>query len=372
MKDTYNEEQVINITMEHGYDGSEFDTKAWKQRGSLKPDRSLNALISKLETIYNHVEMQGKGKKRQYILRGKKETVSDRTFNYKGSIPTKEDKLMQEYIFNNLKKFNGISNSYNGWAKTLRFPEVNINKFDEYEGLIKDIHYSIGVPYRAAEVVSRFIQAITIRNKDVIEKSFQRLHKENRINVIEVYNTYTDDNKYEEIDDYLYEDIHTHLKTYLESKGYTFYMYSQSLTSIYKTDRDKQMIKEVEKYLIDYFGIKYFFKSYKILIVDPDYKKEVNRQDFEQAYFQRLIKLSEERQLKDNYKDTSYLWRKFYFLHTLMLMKEVGFMTDNIDTLIKNERKLYSIKSEEYSIDWTIASFEQSKKKKDELNQFNK
>lgn len=45
MKIEVTEEQAINITIEHGYDGKEFETSTWKQRGCLKPNGTMKKLI---------------------------------------------------------------------------------------------------------------------------------------------------------------------------------------------------------------------------------------------------------------------------------------------------------------------------------------
>lgn len=95
-----NEEEAINITIQHGYDGSEFETMAWKRRGCLIPDRTLEGLISKLLTIYSGVKFEGKGKKRTYILKDKKVEVSERKFNYKGTVRDYEPLKVEEKHFN--------------------------------------------------------------------------------------------------------------------------------------------------------------------------------------------------------------------------------------------------------------------------------
>jgi hypothetical protein len=42
---------------------------------------------------------------------------------------------------------------------------------------IKDLHRGFPIIYNPKEVVSKFIQTVNKRNKDVIEKSFQRLEQ---------------------------------------------------------------------------------------------------------------------------------------------------------------------------------------------------
>lgn len=90
----------------------------WKTRGCLSPNRTLEALTRKLKTIYEIVEVEGKGKKRKYILKDKKEVVNEREYNYKGSVPTVDDYTMKEFIFSYLIN-NRIKSpkTYNKWGE---------------------------------------------------------------------------------------------------------------------------------------------------------------------------------------------------------------------------------------------------------------
>ncbi|MDE3838642.1 hypothetical protein C0966_04465 [Bacillus methanolicus] len=356
-KTVFTEEEAIKITIEHGYDGAEFQTSVWKQRGCLKNNGTLKALISKLETIYNNVEMIGNGKKRQYILSDKKDKVTERTFNYKGSVATVKDEIMKEYIFNQLTKFNHeLKQSYKGWARVLGFCDPDSLSAEEMIETIKELHSGFPVLYNPKEVVSIFIQTLDIRNKDVIEKSFQRLQKEERINVKEVYIFKTIEGEYEEVWLETYQDAEESLRDFLESKDVSYYAYIQSVSSFHKSNKMKEIIKEVEEYLSEQFGIKYFFKSFRVKVLDPTIKKEVTKDEFNQAYFQRLIKLSQNRQNKVDYKQSPIFWKRFYLLNTLTLLDYMN--VSGIDELLKEEKKKYSTKTDEYSIDYSIYLFE--------------
>jgi hypothetical protein len=369
-KETFSEEEAINITLENGYDGSELNTSTWINRGCLKPNRSLDALISKLETIYNHVEVIGKGKKRQYILRNKKNIVTERQLNYKGSLPTEQDEIMKEYIFNKLIKLNRHSNSYKGWSEILKFPSVDLNLFNQYEKTIKELHAGFPTVYNPKDVISKFYQSILMRNKDIIERSFQRLQKENIIIVTEIYNIYTNDNTYDEIDKDEFEYIQAAQKEFLEQKGSSLYIYTQSLTNLNKSKDNLKLIREVEEFLIDNFNVRYMFKSFKVVVLDYTQIKLVTIEEFYTAYYERYIKLSEERQAKETYNNTVYFWRKFYLLNTLTLLDYIGI--EGLSDQIKKEKISYYERKEEYSIDWTIHQFEMQKQRQEELNKFNK
>jgi hypothetical protein len=347
------EEQAIKITIEKGYNGSEYKTAAWKQRQCLKPDRTLSGLIGKLETIYNHVEFVGTGKKRKYILKDKKNEVSEREFNYKGSIPTHEDEVMTEYIFNHLLNYTSdYTKAYKGWAKEIGFINPNSLIIEDMIKVIKDLHYGINMIYNPNEVVSIFLQTLNVRNKDIIEKSFQRLEKDNRIKVTEIYNIKDVDGQYKTITQTEYNTFTTHIGEFLKQYDVSYYAYTQSLNSIHKTKKIKEVINYVNDYLLNHFNIEYFFKSFKVLVIDKEIKREVSKEEFNAAYFQRLIKLTMDRQEKENYKDSISFWKKFYLINTLSLLKHIK--VSGIDVLLQEQKEQYINKLDEFSLDTLI------------------
>lgn len=353
LKTIFTEEEAINITIQHGYDGAEFNTKAWNNNGSLKPDRTYKGFISKLETIYSTVKVEGKGKKRKYILMDKKEQITERQYNYKGSLPTPEDELMKEYIFNNLIKYHSNQYTYKGWAESLNF--VNPQRLDT-EKMINEIKYAhAGFPviYNPKEVVSIFIQTLNVRNKDVIEKSFQRLEKENRIKLTEMHTFQYSDKKYDIVSKEEYEEIINELKLFLESKGITYYIYSQSLGSIHKSKKMEQLIKDVEEYLLDHFDIIKFFKRFKIEIIDSNIIQPVSKTEFNKAYFDRLLKLTQDRQQKEKYRDSLSFWRRYYLYNTLTLLRYIIGL-ENIDKLHRKSYLQYEEDKTTFSIQFDI------------------
>lgn len=354
---SFTEEQAIYFTIENGYNGAEFETVAWKQRKCLKPDRTLKGLISKLETIFNNVEVTGTGKKRKYILKDKKLHITERQFNYKGSIPTPEDETMTEYIFNKLLSYpEGFNKSFKGWAKLLGFIEPDQLSLEDMIKEVKHTHYNFPVIYNPREVVSVFLQTLNTRNKDIIEKSFQRLEKEKRIQVAEIYNIKYLDGTYSTITQLEYETILSYITTLLDSKGISYYAYSQSLTSLHKSKSMKQVITEVDEYLEHYFGIDYLFKSFSITITDKTIKKEIAYGEFNSAYYNRLIKLTHERQEKKEYKDSIVFWRRFYLLNTLVLLKHLK--VTETDEYIHIQKQQYIDQVDDFHNDLMINNFE--------------
>jgi hypothetical protein len=366
---SYTEEQAINITIENGYNGSEFETSTWKQRGCLKPNKTMDALISKLKTIYDHVEVTGAGKKRKYILKDKKNQVSERIFNYKGSVETEEDKIMKEYIFNNLLSYkSNFNKSYKGWAKLIGFIDTSTLPI---EGMIKELknsHYDFPVIYNPKEAVSIFLQTLNTRNNDILEKSFQRLEKEKRIKVIEVYNIRYANGKYKTITQMEYNTFIEYITKYLKQYNISYYTYAQSLTSLHKSKRMKEIINNVSQYIEDHFDIDYFFKSFKISITDLTIQKEVTKNEFDAAYIKRLIRLSEHRQEKNTYKNAIIFWKRFYLYNTLTLLKYLH--VNEVNEKLFKLNKSYVEEIDNFALDLMIHKFESDVQREEERHSF--
>ncbi|WP_273129967.1 hypothetical protein [Bacillus weihaiensis] len=324
--DVFTEEEAINITIKHGYKGNEFNTSTWKQRGCLRPDRTFDGLISKLNTIYNFVDVEGKGKKRQYILKDKKDKVTERIKNYKGSVATIEDEIMKEYIFNSLSTKSDFTQAYRGWANTLKFPDVSKLSVEEMIAEIKRLHRGFPRMYNPNEVVSRFIQTINTRNKDVIEKSFKRLVQEGRIKLTEIYNVKNLDGQYDEVNELEYKELQLFQKEILDANDTTLGAYSQARTSIFKSKKMKEVIHNVSKQLAEEFNIEYFFTSYNVRVLNPEIRREVSIEEFNNAYINRLIKLTSKRHTRkeNNYDKSLQFWKRFYLLNTLALLNYMG------------------------------------------------
>jgi hypothetical protein len=229
-KVTFTEEEAINITIENGYDGSELETAVWKSRGCLNPTRTMDALIHKLETIFHTVEVKGKGKKRIYTLKDKKVEMTEREFNYKGTVPSDEEEAMKEYIFNVLLK-TGVGNArpYSAWVRDFNFFQQNSFSDKSLIEEIKELH--IGVLSNSKEIVYEFINAINNYNKSLVENSFRRLEKEGRITRSISYVLKNSDGSYEVVDEERYEEVNTFKKELVETYNIKYSQYIQAYFS---------------------------------------------------------------------------------------------------------------------------------------------
>lgn len=321
---TFTEEEAIKITIQHGYNGSEFITAVWKSRGCLTPTRTMDALIQKLETIYHNVKVDGKGKKRKYILTDKKEEMTEREYNYKGTVPTVDDEIMKEYIFKHLvEKGARFPKSYNKWGEEFKLfrPSTSSNTRDELVNEMKKMHS--GQFFNPNEIVSEFINAIRNHNYGIVHNSFNQLEKEGRISQSSVYIFKTVEGSHEEVSKQEYEYALAFKKDIVESLGIDYKHYMLSYRSFHKNAYMIGIIKEIDDRMAEKFKIDYMYVMIKVSIEEKQISKEISREEFDQAYFQKFIKLSKDRQNRNDYQNTKSFWRKNYLMNTLKLLSLV-------------------------------------------------
>ncbi|WP_391116012.1 hypothetical protein [Psychrobacillus sp. L3] len=356
----YNELDVIKITVEHGFNGSEFKTKAWIDRGCLKPDRTHDALIEKLKTIYNVVGVVGKGKKRRYILDDKKEVQTQRDYNYKGTQLTEHDSIMREYIFYQLIKLSTSSFSFKGWADKLQLPNLisETAKINYVKG-IKDFYVTKdeGI-FNAHEIVLECISSVDSRNISVIRNSFRLLEKEKRLKVDEVFissfKNYANKIIKESITEEKYNLIIEYIRSILSDYELTYYEYIKYLHNNTGSEKIAKVAELITLHLQNVYDVDRVYKSYKVTVIDTTILKNVTEEQFNIAYFSRLIKLSRDKQNRKQYIGSQTFWRRFYYLSMLLILKSSSYQIENIEQLFDEEYK-----SEELFITHELGTFDE-------------
>lgn len=318
-RNTFSEEEAIRITIENGYNGSEFKTQIWKDRGSLIPNRSLEGLIKKLETIYEDVVVRGKGKKREYMLRNKKEKVSEIVRNYKGTLPTRDDETVQEYILNCLSAFNNKrSNSYNKWAAEFKFPSFRLESIQELENEVKD--FNMGNYFNSKEVVSEFLNALRRHTTALVKYSFNRLEKYGNIRQSSVYVLVKTDGTHEIVSKEEYDEVNNYRKEFIESLGVNYQQYILSYQSYHKTRKMQDIVSEVNFELANVYGVNFIYEMKEVEVTQRVSTSSVSKEEFEKAYFQKFLKLAKDRQSKKSYQETNSYWKKNYLFNTVNIL----------------------------------------------------
>ena len=323
---TVTEREAIELLMEYGYsDGSEFETSIWKARDCLKENHDTQkAVLRKLNCVFEQVSYDGKGKKRKYYLHGlRKEMLEDLGGNI-GRRPTDNDFLMDEYIFNALVDMkNKTANTYGKWARELEI----LDKYNFYANnileMLLELHKETPVNFNTSEIRDEFINTITKRNSDIIEKAFQRLRKAKRVEVKTYYNFKKIDGSYKLVSQNEYEKVSNEFTSFLAKEDIDYFRFNKIRNKKRPSERETEILESAKTELA-HFDIEFYFKSFDVEILDKTIRQDVSKDEFEKAYFDRLIDLTEHRQQGYSKKTREYFWQKYYNLNTLAILRHIG------------------------------------------------
>lgn len=338
MEKVFTEEEAIwDTVFKGGYNGNEFKTKAWKERGCLKLDRTQKGLISKLETMYMEVYVSGKGKNRKYHLIEEREHVIERKFNYKGKQFKEDDKIVKEYIhfcLTLLKSNNELdrSYSYKQWSEKFGLPLAKHFSLLKLAKQLKEIHFinvqRFGIIYNSREIAGNFLKEIDGRSVTMIKNSFNLLKKEGKIKLSERYNIKLLDGEYEEISFKKYYTIQEDIEELLNSNGFNYKTYIMAISNPYQTTYSRKMVQLVEDYMKDEHRAEFCFKTFKIELLEGATSVDVGYKEAIHSYFNRIIALVEQRQNRDKYKLSEEVKDRFLLYNTLQLLREIGHSHD--------------------------------------------
>lgn len=362
------EREFIELTIEWGYKGEEFECKAWQERGCLKSnDGTHKKLISKGKTHFEIVTIKGTGSKRIYTLSGLKETPSERINgnSTNGKKETEDDVIIREYFFNQLSK--RISHKEEGWAETINLWGSNwINQLEvsesEWEAYRNKL---IEVFSEQSEITDEIINKLIANIEDNLKKNYrslavksiERLEREERIETeLEFYQAYAkgsfvgsmikqmaEDNgeKTVEYHNKLDEDKHSQIVAGLNELLEPYNMNYQRFKVVsafpqFAIPEERKAIKMANQWLFDEHSIDYIYSRIRIYVKDPTVRKHISKEEVKTAFINRIIKNTNARMKRKDYKSTHKFQASFYRLSMFMLLdlKKV----EGLKEAIKNEK----------------------------------
>lgn len=346
---TFTEYEAILLTIEYGFEGNELNTSKWINNGSLDgakdkitgefKDRAILALIAKLKTFYDYVEVVGKGKKRSYILRGKKKQQTERVFNYTSFATSSEGQIMIEYIFNQLVVIRRDENSFTNWSKVVGLPKVNKTSLElAVEEMNKLYSNNLGdnTAYVINKATNEISDTINSRNIEIIKKAFIHLEKQKRIKTSSVYYFKKLDGNVQVVKQAEYEKVKAEIKEIVEEQEVEIksYMNARRFKN-YHTKELKECSKLVKKHLSEQ-GIDYEFERLYVKVINDEMKMNVSKQELDRTWCDNFISLTHKKQKGEKYQNTPYLSKEFYLLNVCLMLK--SYLSETQLLIIETEK----------------------------------
>lgn len=324
------EKELIELTMDYGYSGSELNNPHFLEKGYLKQNGAYKSFTKKVTSIcesWNRLKKK-KGQPVMYeIINLKKEPTpipNNRIKN--GKKPTREDFLMRDYIqfCLGLDKFNdGKAHSLNFWAEAFGLTsKADLNELDDTD-VFRDLYWKSEV----AKVLNTFKSTILARNRAVVLNSFKQLERQNKIKVNDVPLFIHIDKTVSSPSQKEYDDVDFEIDKILASKNLSRndYYYNHLKGNVVKARAEvKTMLQDK--------GLSHLFVGYRIELIESFVERQIGVKEFLNAYCDRLVQLTLQRENNPKYQ-VSYVEKRFYIFNTLVLLRELGYQID--EALIK-------------------------------------
>lgn len=322
--------------------GEEKETVFYKKNGYINVGRSQDAFIKKMEQVcyyVRHVINEKTGRpftstKRLYEIGEFREELVmryDGRINNGGNI--QEDNLiLYKYVFNRLLELNESKPfPYRTWAN--RIGLLNVSEMskkkrrEDMKKIISDIHKNTLTHNNDVtnKVFNIFLQNIYKRNSDIIEYGFKHLEKEGKIKLSSSYFAHTKKGDYVEISFDKFQLLEQEEKSIIEDMGMTRSIYVNM--KMYPTNRNDvyyEIYKTITTHLKQKHGIKYYFESYSVSLLDSTPYEDIDKYDMKIAYRKRIIELTLSRSRREDYIHADSLEKVWYVLNTFILLKEMG------------------------------------------------
>lgn len=321
------EEELINLTIEYGYDGSEFNTKAWIKNKSLKNDGTMKKLMSKASTFCDIALLKNqkgevlKGKKRKYVITNQKEVATKRQFNYGNQIELEEEnEIIKEYFMNSLINNDKEPQTTARWAASMGINFSLIGRYIEIDKLFKGMYSNRERQNVFDSLENRFKD----RNKESAELAIRQLEKEKRIKTDWIYYSIKSNGEFFQIDENLYEFYVNQIRNqcHLQDINYSIYIRAKKNQHLMNEEM-KDKIDCIDKYLLDVYDLQRVFLATSILVVDNNIKQEITREQLTNAYFSKMLKLQNSIVDKDNKATktiTGYVEKEFKSYNLLLVL----------------------------------------------------
>ena len=336
--------EAILLCIENGIKGAESQLKSFD---NAKPNRlssknQINALKGNLECVYKNVKITGGGKRGKVFLGGLKDKVTkkeDRRVDNTGQPTSEEQIIMNQYIFDHLKKMyskgNYMEYSITGWSKQIGLLDTEDIPARRFERRISDVHANTQFYRIKPSEVVRIFQTDTIynRNNQVVESALNRLNKNGEIELIKHYNLVQHNEKKRRIEKREYEEIGTARRELLEELGSSIGAYNYAIGNPSPSHKMKDILTSVSKMLAEKFDCKFIYESFEVISIKEQVDYSVTKDDFMEVYWTRLITLTASRQKRyDNEpkEEQTWFWKKFYAYNTFVLMEYMGIDTGGL------------------------------------------
>lgn len=351
------ERETLDLTVHHRIDGAKSQKKAYIKYGQLKSPNTIESHRKNLELLFEKVVVGKKtrGKDREYYLYNKRNRTLKKPQKIIKVVNDPDDLAISNYVFNKLLivaddiKHGATMYWANGIGMPLIYSQLELETL--FEGKYS-YNTSAQIP---AKITQEFHSDLARRSKSYLETAFRQLAKEDKIKLSTTYYEVSlvthktevlneeglseeeekTEQVYTKITKKKFNEIQKWISTQCELYSLTKEEYTQM--GIYKRKKFEEGKREaknkIDEGLKIAFKILMVFTGFGIKLIKTEIESVTTYTDFIQAYFNKFIKHSIQKQDSSNYINSPFPSKAFYVYNTLIILKRIG--VKNIDEIIK-------------------------------------
>ncbi|MFP3357609.1 hypothetical protein R0K17_09555 [Planococcus sp. SIMBA_143] len=347
---TFTEEEGLLFLAEKNIPKAQAKLNSFYRNKKLKTKPQIKALVEDLNMFFFNVSYSGSGQDREYTHEGKKETPSKRVTgnSTNGKKETEDDEIIREHFFNQLSK--RINHREKGWAETINIwgrdwineLEVSDSEWEVYEKKLQEAFSN------QSEITDEVIKQMLFNIKDNVKKNYrslaiksiERLEKENRIETdLEFYQALAKGsyiasavermaeekgetaNYHNELNEDKHAEIVAGVNEFLEPYEMNYERFKVvSAFPQFAVNNEREIVKMANKWLKGEHSIDYIYSRIRIHVKDAKIRKNISKKEVKAAFINRIIKNTDARMSRKDYKDTHKFQVAFYRLSMFMLL----------------------------------------------------
>lgn len=350
--------EAIDYAIDNGIEQAEKQLEFWNKYNRLMKDNAKSLERSLLQ-LHETVEFDGYGKRGKVYLGKKYSEIQERIEGRKnnGHRTSGTENYFEEMLHKKLTMIGNGDYTLGGWINKIGLPQYKINPYGQQ---FMDMQNKIRASYKLYEssdapffnsytVVFEFMADYNQKVKNLLANSLKRLERKGKIKFEEKTKALTKSDSVKEIeaDEYkAFRDFQTKL---IKESGLTFKQYHKK---IYEADAYKRLdsggkikakggsnkinkavklVEEIEEALLEEFGYKFVFKSYFVEdiqeILDGEWTDLEREGVFPfgnvcDTHYLESTKIYKFERNKEYYAESTYFFRRFFFLSTAILLED--------------------------------------------------
>lgn len=347
------EKEVVEHTIDLGFDGKELSSQAWRKRGYLLKDGTYKKLIKKLESHYEQVSVTGKTSLKVYTLIGAKNIPDAVVDGRKGrNMPrSSENEALTDYVHSKLKQMD-LTKIYT-WSNLRGEMNFVFNHKKNLRAVVAKVFGDFLSEDKLKSVWSYTEWYLSQRAKEDIKLALGHLELQGKIKVVPKYMATLSEPKQSksnvEIGFDMYKEIEETIMSVARKHEIDYIDYKRSFVLLFQPEEMANFKGIVEAVLTEKYQYKAIYEAMEVIVLNETVENAVDGIEARELFLQKCFKLVCKKTRKEKFLLAQNKGQRFHYLCMLLLLqesnievdrevlqKEISYISDDLGAIIQS------------------------------------